>query len=233
MAPDDLPLHLESLEVLATQQLAVLSGKLSSDRLATFTAASGGDQAAGLRLYVWNATQSAAVWPVLHVHEVVMRNAIAGVLGHVYGDGWPFNRTFLDSLPEKQRQSFIAEREKVSEDIRKKRRGMVTGDIVARQTYQFWVTMLTARYQDRLWKRHLLLGFPNASAGVTRESLWKEADSVRRFRNRVAHHEPLLKEDVPATVTTLNRVIECVCPITAKWVEREWPSASIIVPRPT
>jgi hypothetical protein len=225
--------QLEVSHVNDDQWYVQVRARLSLDRLSSYLSAANGDERAGLRLYVWNASLSGAFWPVLHMNEVILRNAVAAVLTRVYGTEWHFNRTFLESMPAMNRSAFLAEREKLSDSARRKRRDLIAGDVVARQTYQFWVSMLTARYEDRLWKRHLTLGFPNLGKGVTREVLWRETDGIRRFRNRIAHHEPLLADDVAAQYTVLNRLIQWVCPTTAAWVVKEWPVESVVSARPS
>ena len=57
-------------------EIAVIAHRLSSERLGPYVVAGGGDTAAGLDLYVWNAELSAALATTLGHVEVVLRNAI-------------------------------------------------------------------------------------------------------------------------------------------------------------
>jgi hypothetical protein len=44
-------------------------------------------------------------------------------------------------------------------------------------------------------------------------------DMIRRFRNRVAHHEPILSGDLPARHREIIETIGWMCPLTASWSE--------------
>jgi hypothetical protein len=43
-----------------------------------------------------------------------------------------------------------------------------TGDVVAAQTYWFWVMLLTSRFETRIWKREFANAFPCAPSRIDR-----------------------------------------------------------------
>ena len=55
---------------------SVVQQYLSPPRVGTYVAANGGNLAAAVRLYRWNASVAAAFWEVLGHGEVVLRNVI-------------------------------------------------------------------------------------------------------------------------------------------------------------
>src|SRR6202171_5348250 len=65
-----------------------LERTLSPERLSTYLAATGGDHAAALRLYVWNTQISAALYGPLQALEIIIRNAFHRELATVYGPAW-------------------------------------------------------------------------------------------------------------------------------------------------
>jgi hypothetical protein len=75
---------------------------LSPARMATFEAAvtmASDDDPAALELYTWNAAISGALFPPLHICEVVIRNAVSDALEIIYGSCWPWSTVFERSLP--------------------------------------------------------------------------------------------------------------------------------------
>ncbi|WP_208691822.1 hypothetical protein [Pseudomonas oryzihabitans] len=45
-----------------------------------------------------------------------------------------------------------------------------------------------------------------------------ELDRVRRFRNRMAHHEPIFERNLAAEYTMMINLITWRCPQTAAWL---------------
>lgn len=82
--------------------LKAVRDSISVARIGTYeaaTGASGDDDSRALALYAWNAQVSAALLAPLHICEVVIRNAVADALEAVYGPRWPWETTFVLSLP--------------------------------------------------------------------------------------------------------------------------------------
>src|ERR1700760_250228 len=68
--------------------VSALERSLSAERLSTYLAATHGNHAAALRLYVWNTEVSAAFYGPLQALEIVVRNAFHRELAAVYGPAW-------------------------------------------------------------------------------------------------------------------------------------------------
>ncbi len=65
--------------------------------------------------------------------------------------------------------------------------------MVAELTFGFWITLLDRRYERVLWPRLLRSAFPHMPAAIRqRQTLSKRFDDIRKLRNRVFHHEPIL-----------------------------------------
>ncbi|WP_260212645.1 MULTISPECIES: hypothetical protein [unclassified Curtobacterium] len=70
--------------------------------------------------------------------------------------------------------------------------------IVAATSFGFWVGLTDAgvprdplwSYETTLWQPRLVHAFPRLGK-VRRKQLHRRLDDVRRFRNRLAHHEPV------------------------------------------
>jgi hypothetical protein len=104
--------------------------------------------------------------------------------------------------------------------------------VIAALTYGFWVALLTARHEIRIWAPHFRAAFPGAPIQVKRELIHKEADHLRNLRNRIAHHEPIIRRDLAADYKRTLSIIRWICPVTASWVAEHSRVSSIIAQRP-
>jgi hypothetical protein len=176
-------------------ELRALQEVISSGRLSTYLRRTHFNARRALELYEWNVCAGAALYPILQVNEIALRNAVNAALVHTFGPSWPKSGGFLRALPGKERSVFDGEIRKLQNKLRGA--PVSTGDVVAARTYWFWTFLCTARFQERLWNRAFTLAFPNAPPRMDREIVYRRADAVRRMRNRIAHHEPLLRFDLP------------------------------------
>lgn len=170
---------------------------LSSHRLATFSAAPGfSANATVLEKYSWHALVSAAFFASLHICEVVIRNGVDEALSDIYGPDWPWSRTFERSLPNPAGYHFNATKELLR--ARAQLQVGASGKVIAELKFAFWCHMFTSRYQVRIWNTNMHSVFPNVPAAYStshaRQAIYLELESLRRFRNRIAHHEPILTE---------------------------------------
>lgn len=195
----------------------VVQRHLSPSRLGTFLRASQGDLDRAVDLYRWNAAVSGALWEALGHGEVVLRNAIHDALtvrherlrrsGHWYDDP-----TY--ELEQRARDDIAA-------GVRRIRRAggrPEPGKVVAELSFGFWRYLLARRYTATLWPA-VRPHFPHL-AGADRRLLEAPVARLHSLRNRVAHHEPLLAEDLPGRYTDLLTVIGAVDPQLRDWVER-------------
>ena len=107
----------------------------------------------------------------------VVAVAVSLALTSAFDARWPISRGFLRSLPQHERLNFETETRKLQTRIGAG--GMSTGDVVAAQTYWFWVFLLTSRFHDRLWRKHFAIAFPYAPRSVDRAVVHARCESVR------------------------------------------------------
>lgn len=114
------------------------------------------------------------------------------------------------------------------------------GKVIAELRFVFWVSLLTSGHQGRIWDDHLATAFPRLpgadgspmQVAAARQVLHDEVDAIRKFRNRVAHHEPLLRARLDDELRRLVRVVGWRCPVTAAWLERQQEVNRLLVTRP-
>ena len=128
----------------------------------------------------------------MHFVEVSTRNTVSEALESVYGPRWPWNHSFEFSLPSPHR-GFNPRSELVTVHARE----ATTDKVVAELKFVFWQKMFTQRFDARLWDGHILSLFPNAAVAVEadlRSRIYSDLEVIRKLRNRMAHHEPILPE---------------------------------------
>lgn len=170
-----------------------LPGALSTPRLSTYLGRYHGDTRLALRLYAWNSELAGAFMGPLSMVEVVTRNAIHNQLRAGGQDDWwntqryPLAPREGKSLTSAIDKLFWAGNTNPSAD-----------DVVAATTFGFWVGLLdvgVARhprydYETRIWRPAVAAAFPHRR-GRGRRQVHAQLNRIRKFRNRVMHHEPI------------------------------------------
>ena len=185
---------------------------LSTARFAPFLNEAEGDYAKALEIYDWHAELGAASFETIHYFEVVVRNAIDGVLGEGQPQE-PLKETWLldfDTLrPDGIKQVIVA--------IERLGRGkpISRGGVIAGVPFGFWAGLFGKHYED-LWRERLRFAFSHGSA--TRKDVSGSMSRIRRFRNRVAHHDCLLGQDVAARAEEMLRIVAWIDPGAGAWL---------------
>ena len=78
-------------------------------------------------------------------------------------------------------------------------RNITNNDVVACCKFHFWELMLSTRFINRIWEKSWKTCFPYANHQSCDELILELkllTEKIRRFRNRVAHHEPIYSSNV-------------------------------------
>lgn len=191
---------------------AELSRLLTPGRLGTYQRACHGDSAKALRLYAWNISAASALWGSFNVLEVALRNVIHTELGTLAEreDWW---NAALPLHPfEKQR---VADAQLSAQ--RAQRDNIQTGHVVAELNLGFWTGLLANKYHQRLWVPALHQAFPHLRS--KRRDLHRKLETLRKLRNRIAHHEPIFARNLSADHDRLLNIIHAISPPAVDWVE--------------
>lgn len=208
---------------------------LSNTRMGTYLSANGfSPNADALEIYKWNALVSGAFFSSLHICEVAVRNGIAGALERAYGVNWPWSSTFEGSLPKPKGNQFKPRDELIR--ARNKMTPGATGKVIAELKFAFWCHLLTSRYDGRLWEPHLRTEFPwfplPLSVAGCRLLLHKSFDSLRGFRNRIAHHEHIFSQPLETHHDRIRNLIQWRCQSSNAWLSQWEIVTSILNTRP-
>lgn len=187
---------------------------ISDERLGTYLTAAGFDGERALRLYVWNAEIGEAFHLPIQAVEVALRNRISDAFGTVFGAKWWKSPAFLAQLGADRK----ADLEHVLRRIRNRKLTLETGQVVAGLSFGFWVGMLQRRYNPTIWSGGLRSAFPHLPGNRNRASLAQAAARTAWLRNRIWHHEPIIKLDLSMEHAQILNLLDWLCPVKAVWI---------------
>lgn len=213
---------------LTQPQTAAITNALSPLRLGTYAAAAGFSASADtLEKYMWNALLSGAFFSSLHICEVAVRNGVAAVIERQYGNNWPWSVGFETSLPNPPQPYFSPRRE-----LKRARNSVAagaTGKVIAELKFAFWCEMFTSRHDGRLWKPFIFLEFPHLPMPLLpeqhRKRIYDDLTILRKFRNRVAHHEPIIADALVPNHKRIKDLVAWRCASAELWLQ-QWETVT-------
>lgn len=154
----------------------------------------------------------------LHICEVVIRNAVADALEAVYGPRWPWETTFVLSLPNPSGSYYNSRRDLKSAAAKQPS----TGKVIPELKFVFWQEMFTHRHDVRLWNTHIKRIFPSYDPAITvvslRKAVYADLEAIRKLRNRIAHHEPIFTRNLKTDFERMLKLVEQRSPLVASWM---------------
>jgi hypothetical protein len=193
--------------------LAALTKSLSEERLGTYLSRTEWNLELGIRVYEKNLRVSEAFYAPLQCLEVCLRNRMHLALSARYGGDW------LKSADTPLQKNC---RTKIQEATDKLKNPPPVGSVIAELTLGFWVGLLSRRYDETLWRECLCNVFKTQTGKrLPRKAVHTLLDRIRRFRNRVAHHEPVIFADYESSHDEILDAISWMCPETARWARAQ------------
>lgn len=189
----------------------VLKITISIKRLDKYLTAMNGDLDTALKLYEENTRLSEAFYTPLQCLEVCLRNTLNYRLCETYGSDWPVNgKTPLEQGSQLTIKETVESLEKDGYDYD-------TDSLVAELNFGFWVSLLGKPYDSTLWRQTLYKGFQAKGGGQKRSDVHGRFNALRRFRNRVAHHEPIFHRPLAQLHSETIEAIGWMCKSTSAW----------------
>ena len=206
-----------------------LNTALQQERLNRYRAAAVSDGVQPIDLYMWNIELAESFLPSLHFAEVTCRNAMHNALIGMAGEHWYQDRTIRRILaPRNCRELDVVIRRETTQHGR----AVTNHHFVSELTFGFWNHLATRRFDNALWSNGIQYCFPNAPTTKGREDLYLLIESVRRWRNRVAHHKAIFDKGPTRKHDDAIRLISWCCEDTSKWVRKKSKVPDIINMRP-
>ncbi len=180
--------------------LAALERAFSPERLEAYRRDGDRDETDGLSRYLWNLALANAIQPALHTLEVSFRNEIARAAAKLTSDRrYTVDQipSWLDARPSMLMDNEFAKVQRAKMDLTDPK-SRTEGHLIAKLDFGFWVALCRDSYSDlhgdgpRLWDRALTMVCKRRPDDVTtRAQIFHRFNPIRKFRNRVAHHEPI------------------------------------------
>lgn len=216
---------------LPQQLLLDLEAVLSPPRFATYVRACDGDRSRGMALYCWNTEVAAALYTPLKFAEIAVRNAAIEAIVPEFGLDWHASRGFQFTLPKQVgRMTPRADLQNLA------RRHRTAGAVAAELKFAFWQQLFVLAQDPRLWDSHLRSVFPGIPANLTvaeaREQIHGHLQTIRSLRNRIAHHEPIIRRDLAGDLAAATTLIGWRRPSVAAWIGSIETVSSLLAERP-
>jgi Abi-like protein len=192
------------------ERLAALERSLSRERLTYYLGECANDLERALRMYELNNRISAAFYGPLQGLEVLVRNDMNTQMQAAFGADW------LDLSAVRLQPTQIDDIKKTIAKIDQDEPS--NGAIVAELPFGFWVGLLGPKNENEIWRKALHKAFAHRPRGTERKIVHNALDSIRRLRNRIAHHEKILHRDLRANHATILEIAGWCCPVTRDWI---------------
>lgn len=180
---------------------------ISDARLSTYTSADISSMDRIFARYIWNVKLSENFYLLLQNLEVSLRNAIYNAYRLHYPKKQFFYLFQTNSRERYQRRKEFHSREcwkmlcGVKYKLAREGTTITDGKIISELNFGFWTEMLSAnhtKYTD-MWRKIFIDVFPDKnienSIDRTKSAVARRVDSIRRFRNRIFHYEPIFNHD--------------------------------------
>jgi hypothetical protein len=201
---------------------------LTDARFAPYLSEADGDHEHAVALYVWNARVSAAIFETLHHVEVLLRNRIDAQFEPVSGAAHP-SETWLEDpaiLNVDSRKRVQETIDRIGKDGKTPTRGRV----VAGLSFGFWRALFDRKY-NQLWVVHLHRTFPQGSG--ERAEVAGLMSRLVPFRNRLAHHETIIRRPISNHYEEMLRLAELIDPDARAWIESVTRVPEVLAKRPS
>lgn len=186
---------------------------LSGPRFNDYLDRCGHDSIKAARLYAWNHEIAGTFLGPLAILEIAMRNTMNSALSSQFGPDWISDPHSCNLLSD-DREKF----ENTASRIKSQKGISASNDqIVSSSSFGDWVRLLDSgdarskifNYDKTLWEPALQHAFPNRGQ-MGRKEIHGNLNSLRSFRNRVVHHEPIHQRNHKNLISEIVSTVELI-----------------------
>jgi len=166
--------------------------------------------------YLWNKDIVSALFPIIQLVEVAIRNSIHNNATNRLGTYWFDNLATrpVASLTNEQKgninyhqTALQTARKQIRKELGLNRQATITADrIIAKLTFGFWTNLFRVPFEVNrnpraLWPTLIRPVFPNLPKRYrTRSNIHTQLQTIQTLRNKAFHHEPVWNIGRPATL---------------------------------
>lgn len=199
------------------------------ERLTRYMPASNGRIELAFQYYLWNSKLCESFNLVIQIAEVTCRNTFNNTLIARCGPKWFDGATVCNILSDRYRSELSLA---VNEEHRQHKECMTANHVVSALTFGFWDHLATKRFDRLLWSTGVQRLFPFAPRECSRDTIHSRIESVRRWRNRIAHHRCIFDKSPMKRHAEALELIGWICPDTRNWVASQSLLPATIALRP-
>lgn len=191
---------------------------VSQDRFGRYLNWADGDHEWAAIIYTLNTQLSEALYLPLQMLEIALRNRIHTVASSLLvGDP----KLIWFDRPEFHRGSRQSEQiVRARHDVIKAGKIASPSQIIAATTFGYWTTFFGPEYED-LWQIGLhRVARTISGRGLKRKELSRPLFLLRKLRNRIAHHEPIIHWNLGHHHDKILKLIGYLSPIAAQWANQ-------------
>ena len=174
----------------------------SQARLNKYLNACAGDTNAAMTLYRHNIKLCQKFYGILNIFEIILRNAInRHYIAYFSDPNWIRHQLAAGGMLEMHPQRSGID--KIITDLDKT--GRYTNDrVVSSLTFGFW-TYLFTKVPFHCGGNSLLKIFPAKAKGLGQRTIYNDLQTIKAFRNRIAHHEAICFDATGSKTTQLAK----------------------------
>lgn len=218
-------------------KLKIVEEKVSTRRLASFLESADGDLHLAIRIYEWNNEFSAALWQLISLLEVAVRNSMdrkmcerqvrLGRSEHwIFDDSFELGRNRVDEERHLQPYKDI---DRAIKQVQKNGKQLTPSQIISETPFGFWNQLIGKRNRF-LWP-DLAGAFPYAPS---RDQKYISAlfSDIRDIRNRISHHHKLHSPTIERGEYMILELAKALHPEYSEWLTDQSRIGQVMAKRP-
>jgi len=199
---------------------------VSVARLDRFLTACDDSKSKAQELYKSNLRVAEPFYPIYHLFEIFLRNTINYKLTEHFGNpDWIITeKNGFMKHPSLKPSKFYLQKQVINAETRIKLRGgtKTAGRVLAEQTLGFWTNLYDTHYY-KLLKGSIIKCFPNRPSHIQRKEINIKLHSIREFRNRIYHNEPVCFDGNKIDFTQAKNIKQDIYDV-LDWIDPELPN---------
>ncbi len=156
--------------------------------------------------YKLHLKKSKHLYMPLSILEVSLRNSINNLFEKLYGAGWLINEATF--LKHKELEKIYNAKKK----LKSNNENITKDKLIAELTFGFWTGLFQSVYKEKMRTHNLQQIFSNLPSKeilvVDRKLLSSKLNHIREFRNRVFHHENIIKNEYNNIENKIYEILE-------------------------
>lgn len=186
------------------------SRTLGDARYRSFLTSTDGLECEAIDLYIWNIRASTAIFELIAVLEVALRNSIVHRLSDMSDGNWiEFLRPLLTDRASFSLSEAIERSTSSAGEFREQQ-------VVSELSLGFWVLLYSRRYEMKLWRAGLSQMFSSTNH-FSRGDVYSALIRIKSLRNRIAHHEPIYERDLADDIKQIYFILQLISTDLVEW----------------